>query len=221
MENYQRKTPDVFEKFEAVLSFNGEKHRVQLFLAFIKQQSGESVTETLCFTFDLQPQTLLEKDTDWLKWKSKAEELYRIKETPMAQMLYVSSILLLKRKPKNDIQQGNSHGVLKTRREIAKLWTKISKIQLKQVNGIYGGKAKPGVDFWGEVLIAFHATIKAVQSDPCWSRSYERMHTIVMKLKCHYSSRSTDSCDSRFDYRATFFDFLNKNFSVLTQKTTF
>ena len=64
MENYQKKTPDVFEKNEAVFSFNGGKRRVQLLLAFIKQQSGESVTETLCFTSDLQPQTLPEKDTD-------------------------------------------------------------------------------------------------------------------------------------------------------------
>ena len=139
----------------------------------------------------------------------------------MARMLYLSSILLLKKKHKNDIQQGNSHGVLRSRREIAKMYTNISKIQLKQVDGIYDGKAKPGVDFWGAIRKAFHATMQAIQYGPSWSRSYERMHTIVMKLKCRSYSRSTDSCDSRFDYRATFFDFLNKSFSVLSQKRTF
>ena len=139
----------------------------------------------------------------------------------MARMLYLSSILLHKRKHKNDIQQGNSHGVLRSRREIAKMYTNISKSQLKQVDGIYDGKAKQAVDFWGEVLIAFQVTMKAVQSDPCWSRNYERMHTIVMKLKCRYYSRSTDSCDSQFDYRAEFSNFLNKNTSVLSQEINF
>ena len=86
----------------------------------------------------------------------------------MARMLYLSSILLLKKKHKNDIQQGNSHGVLRSRREIAKMYTNISKVQLKEGDGIYDGKAKLGVDFRGEVLITFQVRMKAIQCDPCW-----------------------------------------------------
>ena len=221
MENYQKKTPDVFEKFEAVFSFNGEKPRVQLLSAFIKQQSGESVTETMCFTFDLQPQTLPKIDTDWLKWKSKAEELYRIKETPTARMLYLSIILLLKRKHKNDIQQGNLLGALKSRREIAKLYTNISKIHMEEADGFYDGKVNPIVDFWGAIRKDFHDTMQAIQYNPRWSRSYERMNAIVDKLKSRGYSCSTDSCDSQFDYRAEFSEFLSENTSVMSQETNF
>ena len=47
------------------------------------------------------------------------------------------------------------------------------------------------------------------------------MNAIVEKLKSRDYSCSTDSCDSQFDYRADFSEFLNKNTSVLSQKTNF
>ena len=173
------------------------------------------------FPFDLQPQTLPEIDIDWLKWKSKAEELFRIKETAMAENLYHRSILLLERERENDIQQGNRHGASKSKLDLAKLWTNISKIHLEEADGFYDGKVDPGVDFWGAIRKAFHTTMKAIQCDPRWSRSYERMNAIVEKLKSRDYSCSTDSCDSQFDYRVKFSDFLNENTSVLSQETNF
>ena len=82
MENFQKKTPDAFELHEAGSNFDEQKHRKQVLLAFLKQQSGESDIEIPCFTFsfDSQPQTSPELDTEWLKWKAKAVELYRIKK---------------------------------------------------------------------------------------------------------------------------------------------
>ena len=160
-------------------------------------------------------------DTDWLKWKSKAEELFRIKITTLAWALYHRSILLLKRERENDIQQGNLLGVLKSRPEIAKIYTNISKIHLEEADGFYDGKVHPGVDFWGAIRRAFHATMQAIQCDPSWSRSYQRMNAIVMKLKNRVYSCSTDSCDSQFDYRVEFSEFLSKNTSILSQKTNF
>ena len=66
-----------------------------LFLAFLEQQSGESDTEIPRLDFDILQQTLLKIDTDWLKRKSKAKELYRINETTTALTLCWGSILLL------------------------------------------------------------------------------------------------------------------------------
>ena len=115
MENFQKKTPDVFEVHEAGFNFDKEKLRIKRLLAFLKQQSGESDTEIPCSSFDSQPQTLPKIDTDWLKWKSKAVELYRIHETSMGGALYHRSILLLERERENDIQQGKIHGDLKSK----------------------------------------------------------------------------------------------------------
>ena len=162
-----------------------------------------------------------ELDTEWLKWKSKAVELFRINETSIALKFYPRSILLLNRERENDIQQGSLLGALKSKLDIAKLWTNISKIHLERADGIYNRQTNPGVDFWGEILQAFIAILQATQCDPCWSRSYERMNAIVEKLKSRDYSCSTDSCDSQFDYRAEFSEFLNKNTSVLSQKTNF
>ena len=221
MQNFQKKTPDVFEQYGAGFAFVDEKLRTKVLLAFLKQQSGESDTEIPCDSFDPQPQTLPEIDTEWLKWKSKAEELFRIKKTSLAQALYDRSILLLKRELENDIQQVNLIGALKSRQEIAKLYTNISKIHLEEADGFYDGKLDPGVDFWRAIRNAFTTTMQAIEWDPSWSRSYERMNAIVEKLKSRGYSCSTDSCDSQFDYRADFSEFLNENTSVLSQETNF
>ena len=90
------------------------------------------------------------------------------------------------------------------------MYTNISKIHLD-----------PGVDFWRAIHLAFIATMQAIQFDPSWSRSYQRMNAIVEKLKSRDYSCSTDSCDSQFDYKAEFSEFLNKNSSILSQKTNF
>ena len=223
MENFQKRTPDVFEVHEAAFNFDEQKHRRKVILAFLKQQSGESDTEIprSSSSFDSQPQTLPQLDTEWLKWKSKAEELFRIKKTTLARELYLRSILLLEREGENDIQQRHLPGALKSGREIAKMYTNISKTHLEQADGFYDGKVDPGVDFWLAIRKAFHATMQAIQYDPRWSRSYERMDAIVEKLKSRDYSCSPDSCDSQFDYKAEFSKFLNKNTSVLSQKTNF
>ena len=223
MENFQKKTPDVFEVHEAAFNFDEQKHRRKVLLAFLKQQSGESDTEIPCFTsFDSKPQTLPELDTEWLKWKLKATELFRIKITTLAQALYHRSILLLERERENNIQQGNLHDALKSIREIAKMYTNISKIHLEEADGFYDGKVEPGVDFWGAIRTAFNATMQSIMWDPCWSRSYEQMNAIVEKLKSPFYSSSPDSCDSQFDHRGEEFSkFLNKNFSVFSHETNF
>ena len=221
MENFQKRTPDAFDVHVAGFNFDEEKLRINALLAFLKQQSGESDTEIPSSSFDSQPQTLPEIDTEWLKWKYKAVELYRIHKTSMGQALYHRSILLLERKRENDFQQENLLGALKSRREIAKMYTNISKIHLEEADGFYDGKVDPGVDFWGAIQKAFHATMHAIQYDPRWSRSYERMNAIVEKLKSRFYSCSPDSCDSQFDYRAEFSEFLNGNTFVLSQKTNF
>ena len=218
---FQKKTPDVFEVYDAMFNFDEEKNRRKVLLAFLKQQSGESNTEIPRLDFHVNPQTMPKIDTDWLKWKSKAVELYRIHETSMARIVFYISILLLKKERENDIQQGNLLGALKSRREIAKMYTNISKIHLEEADGFYDGKVYPRVDFWGAIQKTFDARVQAIQYDPRWSRSYERMNAIVEKLKSRDYSCSTDSCDSRFDYRATFSDFLNKNVSVFSRKINF
>ena len=220
--NFQQKTPYAFEKTESIWPFlDQRKFSIKRLSAFLKQQSGESDTTIPVLHFNFQPHTLPEIDTDWLKWKSKAVELYRIHETAMARNLYFRSILLLKTERENNFQQGNTHGALKSSREIAKLYTNISKIQLEWADGIFDGQINPGVGFWEAILNAFMATMHAMGFDPCWSRSYERMHAVVKKLKSRSCFCSTDSCDSHFDYRATFSDLLNKNNSVLSQKIKF
>ena len=94
-------------------------------------------------------------------------------------------------------------------------------IYLEIADGIYDGKINQDVDFWTHILQAFETTMQAIRNDFSWSRSYERMRTIVKKLKRRYHSCSIDSCDSYFDYRAEFSDFLNMNDSVLPQKIKF
>ena len=153
-----------------------------LFLAFLKQQSGESDTEIPRLDFDALQQTLPKKDTDWLKWKSKAKELYRINETTTALTLCWESILLLNSEYRNNIQQANKLNSLKSELEMAKLWTNISMIYLEIADGIYDGKINQDVDFWTHKLQAFETTMQAIRNDFCWSRSYERMRTIVKKL---------------------------------------
>ena len=120
--NFQKKTPDTFEKTESIWShLDQRKYKIYRLLAFLKQQSGESGTETPRLEFNFHPQTRPEMDTDWLKWKSKAEELFRIHETIMALKLYHRSILLFKREYGNDTQHGNLEGVVKFTLELAKL----------------------------------------------------------------------------------------------------
>ena len=220
-ENFRQKTHCVFIAKNALFNFRDRKLRIKLFLAFLKQYLGESDTEIPHLDFDVAPQTLPEKDTDWLKWKSKAKELYRIRETRKAWALCVRSILMLGREYKKYIQQGDTLSFLKSARELAKLWTNLSMIQLELADGIYNGKSNEDIDFWGLILDAFLNTMQAIRCDLSWSRSYERMNAIVKKLKRRYHSCTTDSCDSRFDYRAEFSDFLNKNDPVLPPKINF
>ena len=139
----------------------------------------------------------------------------------MALKLYHRSFLLLEKKHENDSQQGNLHSAFKSKLELAKLGTNISKIHLEQADGIYHGNNHPRIDFWGFICIAFHFTMQAIQYDPCWSQSYERMNAIVEKLKSRSYSCSMDSCDSRFNYRAKFSDILNENISLLRQKVNY
>ena len=219
--NFQEKGTDVIEQVDSISTFEVEKHRIKRLLAFLKQQSGESDTEIPPLHFDFESQTLPKIDTDWSKWKSKAEELCRINQTTMAWKVYNRIILMLKRESNDKFQQGNFDGALKSTLETAKLLTNISKILLERADGIYDGKINPDVDFWGEIWNAFKITMIAMEYDPCCSCSYERMHDIVEKLKCRNYSSSNDSCDSRFDYRAEFSDFLNENVTVLSQKNNF
>ena len=222
LENFRKKNPEAFYLIESCsFLLDEQKFVTQRLIAFLKQQSGEPDTKIPCCYVNLQPQTLPKIDTDWSKWKSKAEELYRIRKTTMALKLYHRSFLLLEKKHENDSQQGNLHSAFKSKLELAKLGTNISKIHLEQADGVYHGNIHPLIDFWGFICIAFHFTMQAIQYDPCWSRSYERMHAIVMKLKCRFYSCSMDSCDSRFNYRAKFSDILNENISLLRQKVNY
>ena len=222
LHNFTKKNPEAFYHIESCSFLLDEQKFVkQRLLAFLKQQSGEPDTEIPCSYVNLQPQTLPKIDTDWSKWKSKAEELYRIRKTTMALTLYHRSFLLLKKKHENDSQQGNLHSAFKSKLELAKLGANISMIHLEQADGIYHGNIHPSIDFWGFICIAFHFTMQAIQYDPCWSRSYQRMHVIVEKLKSRSYSCSMDSCDSRFNYRAKFSDILNENRSLSRQKNNY
>ena len=214
--NFQRKTPVAFNIVHSIPSFlDVRKFSMKRLLTFLKQQSGESETELPRSNFKSQKPKMV---TDWLKWKSKGSELYRIRVTTIAKTFYDKSILLLKTKCEKDFQLGNVLGVFKSSRELAKLYTNLSKIHLEQADGIYDEKLKHDVDFWGEILNAFDATMQAIQFDPSWSRSYERMHTIVEKVKSRYNSCSTDSCDSDFDYESKNSDFLNQFVPGLSTK---
>ena len=94
--NFQKKALCVrYCVWNALFNFRTRKHILMLFLAFLKQQSGESDTEIPRLDFDALQQTLPKIDTDWLKRKSKAKELYRINETTTALTLCWGSILLL------------------------------------------------------------------------------------------------------------------------------
>ena len=46
-----------------------------------------------------------------------------------------------------DSQHGNRHSALKSKLDLAKLWTNMSKIRLEEADGFYDGKVDPGVDF--------------------------------------------------------------------------
>ena len=222
IKNFQKKALCVgYFVWNALFNFRDRILRIKRLLAFLKQQSGESDTEIPRLDFDVAPHTLPKIDADCLKWKSKAEELFRIHERTFALDLCLGSILLLDSENIKYIQQGNKLSSIKSDWEIAKLWTNMSMIYLEVADGIYDGKINPGVDFWAEILKAFDTTMLAIRRHLCWSRSYERMRTIVKKLKRRYHSCSIDSCDSYFDYRAQFSDFLNINDSLLPQKINF
>ena len=73
----KKKTPNEFVNSQSMFNFDKEKHRIKQLLAFLKQQSGEANTKIPPLRFEFRPQTSPELDTDWLKWKSKATELFK------------------------------------------------------------------------------------------------------------------------------------------------
>ena len=123
-EKISRQYPNAVKFGRYTYNIDLMKFQINFHLALWQQQSGDSRAVYPEFWLDLENQpTPVSEEHNWYKWKSLADELYRLGEFPLAFMMFECAIKLLQNKVESTKQTNNYKQAEALRKNLTELLT--------------------------------------------------------------------------------------------------